>query len=180
MLSGERKRGYNMKKRAKKLLAVLCGVVVLCSSGMGLAARAEEAVQVWMVSEYQEPEGKNVAHGIYDIPDQSGAKAAMLTGCSIGISVGADGVRGSIKTGSTVTASEIGIKNIKVEKYVDGAWTLVGSDPGGYITNNDVCAMNVSTSSAQKGVLYRISCTHYAVLEGVKHELYNETKGVSY
>lgn len=169
-----------MKRRTKKLLAVLCGVMVLCSNGMGLAARAEEAMRVWMVSEYHEPEGKNVAHGIYDIPDKDGIKAATLTGCTIGISVNANGVRGSIKTGSTVIASEIGIKNIRVEKYVDGSWTLVGSDPGGYITNDNACAMNVSTSSAQKGVLYRITCTHYAILEGVKHELYNETKGVSY
>lgn len=169
-----------MKARMKKLLAVLCGAVMLCNSGMGLTAHAEEIVRANIVSEYHEPEGSNVAHGIYDIPDFSGAKAATLTGCTIGISVNANGVRGSIKTGSTVQASEIGIKDIKVEKYVDGTWTLVGSHPGGSIKNDNACAMNVSTSSAQKGVLYRISCTHYAILEGVRHELYNVTDGVSY
>lgn len=169
-----------MKARMKKLLAVLCGAAMLCNSGMGLTAHAEEIVRANIVSEYHEPEGKNVAHGIYDIPDISGAKAAMLTGCTIGVSVNANGVRGSIKTGSTVQASEIGIKDIKVEKYVDGTWTLVGSHPGGSIKNDNACVMDVSTSSAQKGVLYRISCTHYAILEGVRHELYNVTDGVSY
>lgn len=169
-----------MKAKTKRLLAVFCGVMMLCNSGMGLVAHAEEIVRAYIVSEYHEPEGDNVAYGIYDIPDISGARAAMLTGCSIGISVNANGVRGSIKTGSTVTASKIGIENIKVEKYVNGNWTLVGSPAGGYNTNDDVCAMEVYTTSAEKGVQYRISCTHYAILNGVRHELYNVTDGVSY
>lgn len=169
-----------MKANAKRLLAVLCGVMMLCSNGMGVLAHEEEIVEAWEVSEYQELTGDNVAHGVYDIPDMSEARAAMLSGCSIGISVNANGVKGSIKTGSTVKASEIGIKDIKMEKYVNGKWTLVGSSAGGSTTNDTSYAMNVSTTAAQKGVQYRISCTHYAVLEGVKHELYNVTDGVSY
>ena len=169
-----------MRGKAKKLVAVLCGVVMLCNSGMGMVAHAEEAVEASLAAEYHEPEGENVGHGIYDIPDLSGARAATLANCSIGISVSANGVRGSIKTGATVQASEIGIKNITVEKYVNGAWTLVGNAPSGYRTNTNACAMDVWTDSAQKGVLYRITCTHYAILNGVRHELYNETEGVSY
>ncbi|MBD5552651.1 MAG: hypothetical protein HDQ96_16040 [Lachnospiraceae bacterium] len=169
-----------MKANAKRLLAVLCGVMMLCVNGIGVLAQEEEIVKAWEVSEYQEPTGDNVAHGIYDIPDMSGAKAATLTNCTIGISVSASGVSGSITTGSTVKASAIGIKDIRVEKYVNGKWTLVGSSAGGSTTNDNSYAMNVSTTAAQKGVQYRISCTHYAVLEGVKHELYNVTDGVSY
>lgn len=169
-----------MKAKVKRLLAVLCGVVMLCNSGMGLVAHAEEIVKARLVSEYREPEGDNVAHGLYDIPDISGARAAMLTNCSIGISVNANGVTGSIKTGSTVTASEIGISNIRVEKYVNGSWVLVGTNPGGSVKNNNACAMEVYTTSAEKGVQYRISCTHYAILEGVRHEINNVTGGVSY
>lgn len=169
-----------MKAKVNRLLAAICGVVMLCNSGMGLVAHAEEIVEARLVSEYHEPEGENVGHGLYDIPDVSGAKAATLTGCTIGISVSADGVRGSIKTGSTVTASEIGISDIKVEKYVNGSWTLVGTNSGGSVKNNDVCAMEVYTTSAERGVEYRISCTHYAILNGVRHELHNVTGGVSY
>lgn len=169
-----------MKARAKRLLAVLCGVVMFCNSGMGLVSHAREIVEVKEVEEYREPVGENVEHGIYDIPDIGGARAAMLTGCSIGVSVSADGVRGSIKTGSTVQASEIGIRDIRVEKYVDGKWVLVGTHPGGSRKNDDVYVMNISTSSAVKGVEYRVSCYHYAILEGEKHEIFNQTKGVSY
>lgn len=167
-----------MRIKVKRLVAVLCGIVMLCNSGMGLIAHAEEIVRANLVDEYHEPVGANVEHGIYDIPD--GARAATLTGCTIGISVNANGVRGSIKTGSTVQASEIGIKNIVVEKLVDGKWKPLGDPQSGYRLNNDVCAMDVYTNSAEKGVQYRITCTHYAVLEGKMHELYNETKGVSY
>ena len=168
-----------MKAKVKRLLATLCSVMVLCGS-MGTAAQAEENVEKLIIREYRELTGDNIGHGIYDIPDNSGAKAAMLTNCSIGISVSASGVEGSIKTGSTETASKIGVKNIRIEKLVDGEWTLVASHSGSYSTNTNAYGANVSTSSAQKGVQYRISCTHYAVLNGVTRELYNETNGVSY
>ena len=169
-----------MKVKGKRLLAVLCGLVTLCNSGMGLIAHAQEIMAVRVVNEYHEPVGENVEHGIYDIPDAGEARAAMLTGCTIGISVSADGVRGSIRTGSTVQASEIGIRDIRLEKYVDGEWVLVGTHPGGSRNNDDVYAMDVSTSSAVKGVQYRLSCYHYAILEGVRHEVFNQTKGVVY
>lgn len=169
-----------MKKRVKRLLAVLCGVVMVCNSGMGLVSHAQEILEVRVVDEYQELVGKNVEHGIYDIPDIGGARASTLSGCSIGISVSADGVRGSIKTGSTVAASEIGIRDIRVEKYVGGKWVLVGSHPGGHTTNDNAYALSVSTSSAVKGVEYRLSCYHYAIFDGEKHEVFNQTKGVSY
>ncbi len=169
-----------MRARTKRLLAVLCGVVMLCSSGMGLTARAEEIVEAKVVSEYEELTGDNVGHGIYDIPDISGARAETLSGCSIGISVSASGVRGTVKTGSTVQASTIGAENIKVEKKVNGKWKQVGDTMSGYVTNDDTCVINVTTSSAEKGVEYRITCTHYAVLSGTKRTLYNETDGVKY
>ena len=168
-----------MKARGKKLFAALCAVVMMCGS-VGMTVSAEEKVEKLIVSGYRELTGDNIGHGLYDIPDNSGAKAATLTNCSIGISVSASGVEGSIKTGSTVTASKFGVKNIRVEKLVDGKWTLVGTHSGDYTTNDNAHGMNVYTSSAQKGVQYRISCTHYAVLDGVTRELYNVTNGVSY
>ena len=169
-----------MKVKMKRMLAVICGVIMLCSNGVGMVVHAQENVEKLIVSEYKELTGDNIGHGIYDIPDTRGEKAATLTDCTIGISVNANGVVGSISSGSTVMASKIGIENIRVEKYVDGKWTLVGTHSGGYTTNNNDYAMTVSTGSAQKGVQYRISCTHYAYLNGVRHELNNVTNGISY
>lgn len=169
-----------MRRAVKRLVAVLCGVVMLCNSGMGLIAHAEEIVRMYLVDEYREPEGENVAHGRCDIPDISGARAATLANCSIGISVSANGVRGSITTGATVQASEIGMKNIIVEKNSGNGWEPIGTPKSIYNTNDTDCVVEVTTSSAQKGVQYRITCTHYAILNGVTHSLYNETDGVSY
>lgn len=169
-----------MKVINKKLLAVLCGIVVVCNCSMGTVVHAQENLETLIVGPYRELTGDNIGHGIYDIPDNSGTKAATLTGCTIGISVNASGVKGSITTGSTVTASKIGAENIKVEKYVDGQWTLVGSHSGDYTTNSNSHGMNVYTSSAQPNIYYRISCTHYAYLNGVRHELNNVTNGVKY
>lgn len=172
-----------MKVKVKGLLAVLCGIIMLCNSDMGMIAHAQENVETLIVSEYQELTGDNVEHGVYDlydVPVSRSMDAATLRGCSIGISVDANGVKGSITTGSTVTASMIGVENIRIEKYVDGNWELVGTSSGGYTTNDNYYAINVSTNSAQKGVEYRISCTHYAYLDGVRHALYNVTNGVKY
>lgn len=171
-----------MRAETKRLLAVLCGVAMMCSSGMGLIAQAEETVEARVVSEgeYEEPAGDNVARGIYDIPDMSGARAETLCNCSITISVSANGVRGTVKTGSTVNSSEIGAENIKLEKKVDGKWTQIGETMSNYTTNDDTCVISITTSSAEKGVEYRITCTHYAYLSDGKHALYNETKGISY
>ncbi len=169
-----------MNAKMKRLLAVLCGIVILCNSGMGLVAHAQERIETLIIGAYQELTGDHVGHGIYDIPYMRDERAATLTDCTIGISIGADGVKGSISTGSTVTASKIGVENIRVEKYVNGKWTLVGSHSGGYVTNDNNYGMDVYTTSAQKGVQYRISCTHYAILNGVRHELFNVTNGISY
>lgn len=169
-----------MKARMKRLLAAICGSIIICNSGMGIVVNAQENVETLIVGPYQELVGNNVGHGIYDISGNKGEKAATLTDCTIGISVGVDGVKGSISTGSTVIASKIGVENIRVEKYVNGKWTLVGSHSGDYTTNDNSHGMNVYTSSAEKGVQYRISCTHYAILNGVRHELNNVTNGVKY
>lgn len=176
----QKKRGQKMRARGKKLFAVLCGAMVICNCAMGMIVHAEENTEELIISEYKELAGDNIEYGIYDLPDDMDAKAATLANCSIGISVSASGVEGSIKTGSTVTASKIGVKNIRIEKLVNGKWTLVGTHSGDYTTNDNAHGMNVYTSSAQKGVQYRISCTHYAVLNGVTHELYNVTDGLSY
>lgn len=166
--------------KLKRVFAVLCGVIMVCNCGIGTVAHAQESLETLIIGPYRELTGDNIGHGIYDIPGNRGEKAATLTDCTIGISVNASGVQGSITTGSTVTASKIGIENIKIEKYVDGSWKLVGTHSGGYTTNYDYYAFNVSTSSAQPNVYYRISCTHYAYLNGVRHELNNVTNGVKY
>lgn len=169
-----------MSARAKRLVAVLCGIVMMCNSGMGLVAHAEEIVEATVVSEYEELTGDNVGHGVYDIPDISGARAETLTNCSISITVNANGVRGTISTGSTVEASTIGAENIKVEKKVDGKWKQIGDTMSGSTTKNNACVIAITTSSAEKGVEYRITCTHYAVLPSGRRTLYNETGGVKY
>lgn len=169
-----------MKTNVKRLLAILCGVIVLCNSGMGLLAHAEEVLEARTVREYQELTGDNVSYGMYDISESKGARAAMLTNCSLSISVDANGVYGTVQTGSTVKASKIGVKDVKVEKYVGGKWTLIASNAGGYVTNDNAYVMEFYSKSAEKGVLYRASCVHYADLPDGRHELFNITGGVKY
>ena len=169
-----------MKTKMKGLLAVLCGVVMLCNGGRGMVVHAQENENTLISGEYRELTEGNIAYGIYDIPDCGGARAATLTNCSIALSVGPDGIQGSLHTGSTVTASKIGIENVRLEKYVNGKWVLVASDAGGYKTNSNTHGYYVAMNSAETGVYYRLSGTHYAYLNGVRHALNNGTDGVKY
>lgn len=164
----------------KRLLAVLCGIVMLYNSGMGMIVHAQENENVLISGEYRELTEDNIAYGICDIPDCGGARAAILNSCSIALSVGPNGIQGSIHTGSTVMASKIGVENIRLEKYVNGKWVLVASDAGGYTTNNNDYGYYVAMNSAEYGVNYRLGATHYAYLNGVRHELNNRTNGVKY
>ena len=85
-----------MKVKIRRLIAVLCGVIMICNSGMGIVAHAQENVETLILCEYQKLIGNNVGHGIYDIPDNRDEKAATLTSCTIGISVDATGVQLSL------------------------------------------------------------------------------------
>lgn len=169
-----------MKTKMKSLLAVLGGIIMLCNGGMGMVVHAQENENMLIVSEYQELTEDNIAYGIYDISDCGRERAVMLANCSIALSVGPYGIKGSVHTGSTIIASKIGVENIRLEKYVNGKWVLVAYDAGGYTTNNNAYGINVSMNSAEYGVDYRLTGTHYAYLNGVRHELNNGTNGVRY
>ncbi len=163
-----------MKQKIKKILVVLYGIAIL-SGNMQMVAHAQELMPV-TVSEYVELTGDNVEYGIYNQEGNPNVRAGTLGVCRLGKSVSTSGVVASIETTATATASKIGVRDVVFEKYIgNGEWEEVASHPGGYVTNSKDYDATFRTSSAQEGVTYRVTCVHYAVIDGVEYTLYNTT-----
>ncbi len=173
-----------MKKGFKKWLVALCSIVLLGSS-MGVTAQAEGNGE-WIIGEYQEFTGENVAYGIhngvYNLSENSNARGPLLFGCEMGIYVDEEGAHINLSTSATETATELGVKDVYLE-YQDswGIWHRVNQKP--YYagrTNDNHFAIGLIYKGAQKGVFYRVKGVHYAYLSDGYHSLENETKGIRY
>ncbi len=169
-----------MKKGLKKVLIVLCSMVLFSSNNMGMIAHAEGKEDELTIEEYRELTGENITAGIYNTEGNSGAKAAMLDDCSIYVTVSESGVVASIITGATEVAKEIGIRDIKVQKKINGIWVTLVEHSGLHDYNDTDFGATVTTGYAEKGAYYRVSCTHYAILSDGLHEIFNETDGICY
>lgn len=163
-----------MKQKIKKILVVLYGIAIL-SGNMQMIAHAQELVPV-TVGEYVELTGDNVEYGIYNQEGNPNARGGTLSACKIGKGISGNSVVASIETSATVTASKIGVRDVVFEKYIgNGEWEEVGSHPGGYTKNDTHYSASFTLSPIQDGVIYRVNCTHYAVINGVEYTLYNST-----
>lgn len=163
-----------MKQKIKKILVVLYSAAIL-SGNMQMVAHAQELVPV-TVSEYVELTGDNVEYGIYNQEGNPNVRAASLDACKIGKGTSGSTLIASVETSATATASKIGVRNVVFEKYIgNGEWEEVASHPGGYTTNATHYNASFKISPIQEGVIYRVTCTHYAVINGVEHTLYNST-----
>ncbi len=173
-----------MKKEFRKWLAVLCGVVLLGSS-MGITVQAEENGE-WIIGEYQEFTGENVAYGIhngvYNLSENPNVRGPLLFDCEMGIYVDEEGAHVNLCTSATETATELGVKDVYLE-YKDtwGIWHRVNKEPFyAYRKSDNHFGVSFTYSGAQKGVFYRVKGVHYAYLSDGYHSLDNETKGIRY
>ncbi len=163
-----------MKQKIKKILVVLYGAAIL-SGNMQMVAHAQELVPV-TVGEYVELTGDNVEYGIYNQEGNPNVRAETLGACKIGKDITGNSVIASIETTATATASKIGVRDVVFEKYIgNGEWEEVSSHPGGYTRNNNRYGASFTMSPIQEGVIYRVTCVHYAVINGVEYTLYNTT-----
>lgn len=98
-----------------------------------------------------------------------------LISCDISVSSASNGVRITITTKATASASQIGAKNVVLQENVNGTWKNINIS-GGYDTNTDTYSGSTTYTSAIKGRSYRVSCTHYAVFSSGTKTL-NNTSG---
>lgn len=113
---------------------------------------------------------------VEEAPDVLDAKVIDMEGsampytslgqCIISISGHDDGMYIDITTGASGKASVIGVKDVKIQKKVWYGWSTVGTSEGGEIYDRTMMAVCITYTKAVKGETYRVTCVHYADVDG--------------
>lgn len=110
----------------------------------------------------------------------STASSDSLAGCNLGIGIASNGVSITFATNATGTASEIGVKNVVLkEKQPGGGWKDIPIS-NHYARGTDDYYGGVTYTGAQKGRTYKVSCTHYAIIDGHEYTLNSQTGELVY
>ena len=106
------------------------------------------------------------------------ASTASLAGCSLGVGVASNGVSVTFTTRCTGSASQIGVKNVVLQEKQGIGWKDIPIS-NHYGTGREYTGGVVYTG-AQKGRTYRVSCTHYAIIDGHEYTLNSQTGELVY
>lgn len=174
-----------MKARKKKrilsllLAAVLSfGILPLNVSASESALSVPEEMQTYITNERLE--NPDV---IMNRNPQSGSlqrDASYLVSCNISAAFMDYGLHIQLETGTTKTASELGVKNIKVQQKNGIFWTTIATSDGGSITNDDWYMGISKCTNAIDGEIYRIKCTHFAYIGGNYYHYDNTSDPFTY
>ncbi|MBO4980498.1 MAG: hypothetical protein J6C84_01170 [Lachnospiraceae bacterium] len=107
-------------------------------------------------------------------PESGPTPRTMMMNCYITYSCSSSGITATLHTGTSQTASVLGVKDVKVEKLFWYGWDTVGYADPYEVTNAASLSCSFTYSSAEYGKTYRISCTHYGNVDG-----YEETETVT-
>lgn len=98
---------------------------------------------------------------------------------TITVSRGDRGMEVCITTVVNGTASIVGVKDIKIKHKVWWGWDTVATSSGGCVYDSEGMSCTLYYAGAIQGDTYKISCVHYADVDGY-HELESETTDFIY
>lgn len=146
-----------MRKAVKMVMSVVM-IAALLVGNFGMTSQAADLNQGTENPEVLEAEVIDMGEGT--LPYTS------LAQCIISISGHDDGMYIDITTGAVGIASVIGVKDIKIERKFWYGWSTVATSSGGEITDRTMMAVCITYANAVKDATYRISCVHYADVDG--------------
>ena len=151
-----------IKRRVRRFFCTALAAMFLVSAPCTQALAAEahtgyEEVQVLEASVHALPVDENT-------PSQQ----TLFGNCYIDITGSDSGMLIEIQTQSFGVSSVIGVKDIKIQKKVWYGWQTVATSSGGELTNVSNVVCSVLYEGAEKGETYKITCVHYANVDGYK------------
>lgn len=164
-----------MKKRNRsKILSLLLSAILFAGiiPTDVLAAGPVESMQMHV----QEAVMENPDVVMYGNPNENSMSrdSSYLKNCNISAAYMSYGLYIQTETGTTVTASELGVKDIKVQQKNGIFWTTIATSGGGSVTNDKIFCGSCECKNAVSGEIYRIKCTHFAYIGG-KYYHYDHT-----
>lgn len=158
-------------KLLKKITCTLLTVILLNASlVMPVFAAEESKVEVLeaTVTEYELSSLGEIA-----------TRSTTFVNNAINVFFESDGMHITIYTGTSITASVLGVKDIEVQKKgLFGIWKTVAFATGGEAYNVGLMSVSMVYSGAIEGENYRICCTHYGNVDEYR-EMYHETSEIT-
>lgn len=165
-----------MKHRLVRLVAVILAVTLGVGFNPCQAVAAESVTNLSVTNvtgqiDFNDPnmvwttvgEGNENARGVH------------LFSCSIGMGYSSEGLHMSFITNCSEEADEIGVSDVKVQKKLGIFWSTVGTSSGAYDTNTYNFGGSSLFTDVEYGSTYRVSCVHYAYVDGQYLSMDNQT-----
>ena len=105
---------------------------------------------------------------VNELQEDSFTRATTFSDARINVSCSSAGMSITIFTNETKQASVIGVKDIVIERKVGFWWETVATASGDEVYNATGCALNLTYADAVYDETYRISCVHYADVDGYR------------
>ena len=144
-----------------RMLMSMALVMALLAGSFGFSSLTVEAAEVGVAEEIPEV----LRAKVVDIEGEA-LPYTSLAQCIISISGHDDGMYIDITTGAVGRASVIGVKDIVVQRKFWYGWKTVATCSGGEINDRTMMAICITYENAVKDATYRITCTHYADVDG--------------
>ncbi len=165
----EKENNTKMKimKTVRKMVGLTFAVILFASAPM---------VQVEAAQQYNTESDTvtNLEVVIKDVSEEDFGKNSIartaIYNCLINVTCDSEGMHVDFMVHANGTASEIGIKDIKIQKKVWYGWKTVATSDGAEAQNVASFGCSILYSGAEYGETYRITCIHYADVDGYTEE----------
>ena len=156
-----------MKRAGQRILSVLTMVALLLGASGFTSMAAEMDIPEKLSEGSGEVEVLEATVVVEDELSSGISPYTMLSSCMISVGEESDGMHIGISTGTSGTASVLGVKDIKIwKKNSKGNWDLVAYSDGGEAKNHSVMSVNLVYANAVKYATYKITCVHYGNVDG--------------
>lgn len=148
-----------MMKRFERFIAVFLMVVVFCNCSKLLveAKGSDQSIEVLSSTVMA-----------LDSTTMENVRATTFLDTSFVVECTSAGMDITIHTSMTKEASVVGVKDIVIERKVGLGWVTVATATGGEVYNSAGCAVTLLYEQAIYDETYRISCVHYANVDGYR------------
>lgn len=158
-----------MKVRiAKSVTRVACTALVALLL-VSIPAMETRAAEVYVEESEEVAELKFIADEVLTDSNPPMARTALFN-CMINVDCSSEGMWVDFNTNSSGTASVIGVKDIEIKKKVWYGWKTVATSSGGERENSNSYAGHILYEDAEYGETYRITCVHYADVDGYEEQ----------
>ncbi len=152
-----------MRKAVRMMLSLVLSATLLAGAP-GLTLLAAETSDLESVESTESSPEMLKAEIMSDT--DSNMPYTMLYNCIISVSGDDEAMHIDITTNASGMASVIGVKDVKIMKKVWYGWSTVAVSDGGESQNRSMMGISIPYANAVKDATYRITCVHYADVNG--------------